>query len=112
MATEFHGNDKITHDAFQKWRRENLDGFNLTEATKSLYRMHWAQDKRENEAGRGCIHQGGSGNEYRADKGGCYTTARKVCSNSAADLRKWALSNDVELKSCAHCDTKRFPIPL
>jgi hypothetical protein len=108
----FHGNNKITHDGFQSWRQSNPDGFNLTEGPKGQFRMHWALDKRESSLGRGCGHQGGSGNEFGADKGGCYTTARKVCSNSAGELRDWAKANNAIVRSCSHCDTSRFPIPI
>src|SRR5271170_716762 len=55
------------------------------------------------------MHNGGSGNGYLEDKGGCYTTARKVCSNSLAELSTWAIAHGVTTKSCKHCDTKRFP---
>ena len=112
MIYVFHGDDKATHDAFQGGRQANPDGFNLTEGLKGQFRMHWAQDKRENSLGRGCMHQGGSGNAYGEDKGGCYTKARKICSNSARELREWAKSNNATVKLCAHCDTKRFPLPL
>jgi hypothetical protein len=107
----FHGDDEATHNAFQAWRQEHPDGFNLTEGPKNQFRMHWSQDKRENASGRGCMHQGGSGNGYRVDKGGCYTMAKKVCSDSATELRQWAQTNNGSVKSCAHCDTKRFPFP-
>lgn len=74
--------------------------------------IHFTQDKRENADGRGCMHQGGSGNEYREDKNGCYTTARKVCSNSLAELIAWAKSKGYVTQNCKHCDSKRFPFPL
>lgn len=107
----FHGTDADTHDAYQGWRQANPNGFNMTEGPKGKFTIHWTQDKRENNQGRGCHHQGGSGNGYREDKGGCYTTARKVCSNSLKELLEWAAEQSFETKSCLHCDTRYFPFP-
>lgn len=73
--------------------------------------IHYTQDKRENPAGRGCIHQGGSDNAYLKDKGGCYTRARKVCSKNFHELVAWAKENGFTVKNCMHCDSKRFPFP-
>ena len=42
---------------------------------------------------------------------GCYTRARKVCSNSLPELVAWATENGFATKNCGHCDTKRFPFP-
>jgi hypothetical protein len=36
----------------------------MTEKTTGQFVIHYAHDKRENSEGRGCIHQGGSGNEF------------------------------------------------
>ena len=109
MIQIFHGDNEATHDAFQAWRQANVDGFHLAEGPLAHFRMHWTQDKRESEVGRGCAHQGGSRNPYRADR--CYTKARKVCSTSAQELRAWVKLNGATVKSCAHCDTARFPFP-
>jgi hypothetical protein len=57
------------------------------------------------------MHQGGSDNEYLEDKDGCYTTARKVCSNSLTDLIAWATEQGFNTRNCKHCDTKQFPFP-
>ena len=111
MINVFHGTDKKTHDAFQAWRRTHVDGFQMTERSAGVFTIHWAQDKRENDAGRGCAHQGGSSNGYRYDGNSCYTTARKVCSNSIAELRAWAEQHDYVTKSCSHCDKGVFRFP-
>jgi len=111
MISVFHGNDEETHQKFQAWRKANVDGFHLTENAAGQVTIHYTQDKRENSAGRGCMHQGGSNNEYLEDKDGCYTTARKVCSTSLAELLAWATENGLTTKNCKHCDTKRFPFP-
>ncbi len=109
MVSIFHGDDAETHRAFQAWRRANVDGFDMTEGSAGKFTIHYAQDTRENSEGRGCWHQGGSGNDYGSDKDGCYTTARKVCSNSLTDLIDWAKQGGFETKNCAHCNTKKFP---
>jgi len=57
------------------------------------------------------MHQGVSTIEYPQDKDGCYTTARKVCSNNLADLIGWGRERGFETKNCKHCDTKRFRFP-
>ena len=62
----YHGNDEAMHNAFQTWRRLNPDGFDLTEGPVCQFRLHWAQDKRDNSQGRGCIHQGGSSNALQS----------------------------------------------
>ncbi|MHB1037307.1 MAG: hypothetical protein ACYC35_22135 [Pirellulales bacterium] len=111
MLRIFHGDDRETHDDFQAWRQANVDGFHMTEGPAGVFTIHYTQDKRENAKGRGCHHQGGSGNEYRADKIGCYTKARKVCCNSLAELIAWARDHGFTTKTCAHCDTKKFPFP-
>jgi len=49
--------------------------------------------------------------EYLEDKGGCYTTARKVCSNNLAELIAWATEHGFTTKNCKHCDKTRFPFP-
>lgn len=109
MIAIFHGDDAASHEAFQSWRRRHVDGFHMTEGPKARFTVHYTQDKRENLQGRGCIHQGGSGNRYLQDKNGCYTTARKVCSESYGELLSWATTNSFTTKSCKHCDTRRFP---
>jgi len=111
MISIFHGDDAETHGKFQAWRHANVDGFHMTERAAGQFMIHYAQDKRENSAGRGCSHQGVSDNEYRGDKEGCYTRARKVCSNSLPELVAWATENRFTTKNCAHCDTRRFPFP-
>ena len=112
MIDIFYGDDEESHNGFQAWRQMNVDGFHMTEKTAGQFIVHYAQDKRENSAGRGCNHQGVSGNEYRDDKDGCYTTVRKVCSNSLAELIAWAREKDgYSTRNCKHCDTKRFPFP-
>ena len=111
MITTFHGTDEASHGAFQQWRREHVDGFHMTEGAPGMFTIHWTQDMRENPSGRGCNHQGGSSNSYREDKNGCYTTKRKVCSESLSELRAWATSEGFSTKPCSHCDTKRFPFP-
>src|SRR5438105_3585904 len=109
MPSVFHDSDERTHESFQAWRRDNPVGFHMTEGPIGVFTIHWTQDKRENVAGRGCHHQGGSSNRYHEDKGGCYTTARKVCSTSLAELAAWAAANFAATKLCAHCNTKKFP---
>lgn len=49
--------------------------------------------------------------KFRQDKGSCYTTARKVCSNDLGELLAWAANNGFSTKNCRHCDTKKFPFP-
>lgn len=110
MCKIFHGSDAATHDAFQAWRRAHPDGFHLTESANGVFTAHWTQDARENSLGRGCIHQGVSETEYREDKGGCYTTATKVCSDSLPELLDWATRNSAVVKNCLHC-TRKFPFP-
>lgn len=82
----------------------------MTEGPQGTFTIHYAQDKRENPEGRGCWHQGGSDNDYLADKDGCYTTARKVCSNSLAELLAWAEQENVKIKKCRNCNTAKFPL--
>jgi hypothetical protein len=108
MIRIFHGDNAETHDAFQAWRKANAKGYHMTESAPGQFTIHYTQDRRENRHGRGCMHQGGSDNGYQEDKGGCYTTARKVCSDSLAELLAWAKDNGYKTKSCKHCDTKRF----
>jgi hypothetical protein len=112
MVKIFHGNNEVAHKAFQTWRKANINGFHMTEGPKGIFTIHYTQDKRENFVGRGCMHQGGSGNQFLQDKGGCYTTARKVCSNSLQELLAWANTHGYITKNCKHCDTKNFPFPL
>ena len=112
MIQIFFGHDAVTHNAFQAWRRANPDGFHLSESAAGLFTAHYAQDRRENPTGRGCMHQGCSDNEHAEDKGGCYTTARKVCSDSLAELIAWAAERGYSATSCKHCDTSRFPFPV
>jgi hypothetical protein len=111
MISIFHGNDEETHNDFQTWRQAHVDGFHMTEKTIGQFVIHYAQDKRENAVGRGCNHQGCSFIEYGEDKNGCYTTARKVCSNSFTELVAWAKEKGYSTRNCKHCDTKRFPFP-
>jgi hypothetical protein len=112
MICIFHGNDKEIHIDFQAWRQANVDGFHMTEKAAGHFLIHYAQDKRQNAEGRGCYHQGGSGNRFAEDKGGCYTKARKVCSNSFPALIAWAKEKGYSTRNSKHCDTKRFPFPL
>lgn len=111
MISIFQGGDAETHQRFQDWRKANADGFHMTEGASGQFTIHYTQDKRENAAGRGCIHQGGSDVGYLEDKDSCYTIARKVCSNSLADLMAWAAVHGFSTKNCKHCDTARFPFP-
>ncbi len=111
MVSKFYGRDEENHKKFQAWRKNNVDGFHMTETNSAQYTIHYTQDKRENNEGRGCIHQGGSNNEYLEDKNCCYTTAQKVCSNSFAELVEWASKNGFTTRNCKHCDTKQFPFP-
>jgi hypothetical protein len=76
MISVFHGNNEETHNNFQAWRKDNVDGFHMTESAAGQFTIHYTQDKRENSAGRGCIHQGGSDIGYAEDNDSCYTTAR------------------------------------
>jgi hypothetical protein len=112
MIHVFYGNDAKTHDAFQAWRKAHADGFHMSENAPGQFTIHYTQDKRESPTGRGCMHQGTSENEYQEDKGSCYTTARKVCSDNLAELVAWAKENGYEVKGCKHCDTVRFPFPV
>lgn len=111
MIEIFHGDNAETHESFQAWRSANVDGFHMTERALGEFIIHYAQDKRENAEGRGCAHQGGSGNRYQEDKDSCYTKARKVCSDSFAELIAWATKNRFVARNCKHCDTKRFSFP-
>jgi hypothetical protein len=67
MISVFHGSDEETHQKFQAWRKANVDGLHMTESAANLFTIHYTQDKRENSAGRGCMHQGGSDIEYLED---------------------------------------------
>ena len=109
LISIFHGDNKRMHEAFQAWRQGHVNGFHMTEGRAGLFTIHWTQDKRENQAGRGCHHQGVSTNAYRTDKDSCYTTARKVCSNDLRGLIAWANEQGVSTKNCGHCDTRQFP---
>jgi hypothetical protein len=111
MVAVFHGANEQAHEAFQAWRRTHTGGFHMTEGSNGVFVVHWAQDRRENDAGRGCTHQGSSDNKFHEDKNGCYTTARKVCSESLEELFAWAAERQYKTKSCAHCNTKKFPFP-
>jgi hypothetical protein len=111
MISVFHGNDEETHQRFQAWRKANIDGFHMTEGAAGQFTIHYTQDKRENAAGRGCMHQGVSDIEYREDKDSCYTRARKVCSINLAELTAWATEHGFYTKNCKHCDTTQFPFP-
>jgi hypothetical protein len=111
MICIFHGNDKEIHNDFQAWRQSNVDGFHMTEKAAGQFVIHYAQDKRENSEGRGCYHQGGSGNKFSEDKVSCYTKARKVCSNSFPALIAWAKEKGYSTRNCKHCDTKPFAFP-
>lgn len=111
MIEIFHGTNAESHNAFQAWRRAHPDGFNLTEKSRGHFVAHWSQDKRENAVGRGCHHQGGSENGFLEDKGGCYTTARKVCSESFSELLAWASRQGATVKTCSRCDSRKFPFP-
>ena len=111
MVATFHGPDKKAPDAYQSWRRAHPDGFVMSEGSKGLFTLHWAQDLREHGGGRGCNHLGGNRNPYRADKHHCYTTKRKVCSESTAEQATWAQENHYTLKSCFHCNSRKFPFP-
>jgi len=110
MVSVFHGSDEETHQRFQAWRKAHVDGFHMTESGPRQFTIHYTQDKRENRVGRGCIHQGGGDNEYLVDDG-CYTRARKVCSDSLAELIAWATEHGFASKNCKDCDTERFPFP-
>ena len=112
MLAVFHGANKDSHDSFQAWRCENPNGFHMTEGTNGKFSVHWTQDKRDSPLGRGCNHQGIAGMEYRQDKNGCYTTARKICSESLFELLAWIADREFESKSCGNCDSKKFPFPI
>jgi len=111
MISIFCGDDEASHNAFQAWRKANVDSFHMTQSASRQFTIHYTQDKRENPAGRGCTHQGGSGIAYLEDKNGCYTAAKKVCSSSLAELAAWAAEHGFTTRNCTHCDTKRFPFP-
>jgi hypothetical protein len=51
MISVFHGDNRPTHEAFQAWRRGHADSFHMTERASGVFTVHWAQDKRENQAG-------------------------------------------------------------
>jgi len=107
MISIFHGDDESSHEGYQSWRRANTDGFLMTEGRKGLFTIHYSQDMRDNPDRRGCNHTGGSSIRYGED--GCYTRARKVCSERYEELIAWAGSNKFETKACKNCDTKLFP---
>ena len=111
MIEIFHGTNAESHNAFQAWRSSHPDGFNLTESKKNLFTAHWTQDLRDHGDRRGCNHQGGSENKF--DEGtNCYTSAKKVCSDSLQELLAWAQENSVRVKACKNCDTTRNPFPV
>lgn len=110
MVIIFHGNDAATHNCFQAWRRNHSDGFHLNETSFGKFTAHYTQDSRENLNGRGCNHQGGSGNKFDAD--GCYTKKRKVCSDRLEELVAWAAENGFTTRNCTHCDSRKFPFPV
>ena len=110
MLRIFHGNKKNVHNDYQAWRRNHPNGFVLSESSKGTFMLHWAQDVREHGAGRGCIHLGGSNNPYGIDH--CYTTRRKVCSESVTELANWTATNSYVLNNCSHCNTQSFPFPF
>lgn len=111
MVDIFHGDNEETHDAFQRWRQRNPDGFHMTEKSGGEFVIHYAQDARENAEGRGCMHQGVSTMGYLEDKNSCYTKARKVCSNDLDELLNWADNEGVRTRNCSHCETGTFPFP-
>jgi hypothetical protein len=111
MIRIFHGNDEAIHNDFQAWRQANVDGFRIAEKSAGQFLIHYAQDKRENSEGRGCGHRGGSSNKFAEDKGGCFTTAKKVCSNSFAALIALAKEKGDSTRNCKHCDTNRLRFP-
>ena len=37
MISEFHGKNKMTHDAFQVWRQSHVDGFHMTESARGVF---------------------------------------------------------------------------
>lgn len=111
MIEIFHGDNESAHDAFQAWRSAHPNGFHLTDKGRGVFSAHWTQDKRENDAGRGCGHQGTSDIAYSQDKNGCCTAAKKICSDSFKELCEWAASQGLTVKRCAHCNSNRFPFP-
>ena len=111
MISIFHGSDEETHKNYQAWRKANVDGFPMSQSAAGQFTIHYTQDKRENSAGRGCMHNGVSDIGYLEDRDGCYTTARKVCSNSLTELKAWVTEHGFTTKNCKDCDSKRFPFP-
>jgi len=109
MIVIFHGNDATTHNRFQAWRRKHPDGFHLTEKAYGKFTAHYTQHIRENRNGRGCNHQGGSGNKF---VDGSYTKKRKVCSDQLEELVAWAAGNGFTTRNCSHCDSRKFPFPV
>jgi hypothetical protein len=112
MIEIFHGTDEATHEAFQAWRRSHPDGFNLSEGRRGSFTAHWTEDSRDNGRGRGCMHQGGSSNRFNDAGVSCMTTAKKVCSESLAELLEWAACESVQVKYCKHCDSRAYPLPV
>ena len=41
MTSVFHGDDAATHDAFQAWRKANVDGFHMTESVPGQFTIHY-----------------------------------------------------------------------
>jgi hypothetical protein len=110
MIQVFHGMDESTHEAFQAWRRANPDGFNLSQGRAGEFTAHWAMDRRDHGAGRGCMHQGGSDNRYADDGVTCLTRAKKVCSSSLSELLAWAETHAFRVRLCKHCDAGASPL--
>jgi hypothetical protein len=93
MIMEF--SDKLqtgAHSRFQAWRRENSDGFFLTEKSKGRFILHHVD----------CWHPGKNTWEP-ADAGQSLTKKRKICSTEDSELDDWATQQGFSVRDCQHC---------
>ncbi len=93
MIVEFY--DKINgddHEKFQRWRRENDEGFFINIKSSNnlmLHRVH-------------CLHPGST--DWKKGEWGSLTKNRKICSTDKKDLSNWAKQNyKASLKVCRDC---------
>ncbi len=79
------------HDAFQRWRERNPDGFFLNLRTSAQAMLH-------------CTHCGHFEDPARELSGDWNLTAKKkVCAMTIAVLTEWAGEHEIELVVCRDC---------
>lgn len=93
MIIHFFDNDDInSHDNFQKWRRDNRDGYFINCKPNDNWMLHHVS----------CWHLGDT--LWTRDEGGSLTKQKKICSNNKEELVEWARHNyGKSLKICSHC---------